>query len=300
MAAFGCAGNKDSSSDNSSSGISDSSSGGSSGDSSTGGSSTGDSSSAGGSSGGSSGGGSSSTGGSSSGESPEEKVLLNQDLYLALSKDIYDETTSVLYSADGGPFRCDYMYVPDESRRKGFNAIEFKFEVKTGGGYLFIVEGGNTNIPSAWGADGAYSVAAAIGKDYFGKVSPYDGVSYSFANENVMQIYKGKVAGGENLNGKPIDFKAGDVYTVKYRLPEGHALSFFYTKTLNGANGNQICWATWNSNEYCLDVLNSLKFYDFYGINMDGEYIMAREDHFTVNGYNATVLVPENANGEWL
>ena len=282
LAAFGCAGNNDSSS-GSSSGISDSSTD---------------------SSGGSSSGGSSSTGGSSSGGSSEEnhdeKVLLNQDLYLALSGDINDETTSVLYSVDGGPFRCDYMYVPDETKRKGFNAIEFKFEVKTGGGYLFVVEGGNTNISTAWGADGAYSVAAAIGKDYYGKVTPYSDASYSFANENVLQIYKGKVARGENLSGKPIDFKAGDVYTVKYRLPEGHALSFFYTKTLYGENGSQICWAKWNSNEYCQDVLNSLKIYDFYGINMEGEYIMAREDHFTVNGYNATVLVPENANGEWL
>lgn len=287
-AAFGCANN---SSDNSSGG----SSGGSSSSSSGGGSSDFSSSS-------SSGGGSSASSSSSSAtENPDERVLLNSEVYLALSKDITDETTSILYSVEGGPFRCNYMYVPDEQKRKGFNAVEFNIEIKTGGGYLFIVEGGNADISSAWGAEGGYTVAAAIGKDYFGKVTPtLNSASYALAGDNVLQIFKGKTSEGENLTGKPIDFKPGEVYTVKYRLPAGHALSFFYTKTLKGTSGNEICWAKWNSDEYCFDVLNSLNFGNFYAINMEGEYIMPREDHFTVNGYNATVLVPENANGEWL
>ncbi len=249
--------------------------------------------------------GSSSSSGSSSApsedEKPDECVLLNQKLYLALSKDITDETTSVLYSAEGGPFRCDYMFVPDEQVRDGFNAVEFNIEIKIGGGYLFIIEGSNADISSAWGDGGGYSVAAAIGGDYYGKVTPYAGAaSYSFANDRVLKIYKGKTDKGDELSGKPIDFKAGECYTVKYRLSPGHALSFFYTKSLKGANDSQICWAKWNGNEYCYDVLNSLEFCNFYGINMEGEYIMQKEEHFEVNGYNATVLIPENANGEWL
>ena len=148
-AAFGCANNS-----------SGNSSGGSSGGSS---SSSSSSSSGGGSS-------SSSSSSSSATENPDERVLLNSEVYLALSKDVTDETTSILYSVEGGPFRCNYMYVPDEQKRKGFNAVEFNIEIKTGGGYLFIVEGGNADISSAWGAEGGYTVAAAIGKDYFGKV----------------------------------------------------------------------------------------------------------------------------------
>lgn len=226
----------------------------------------------------------------------DEKIKLNDNLYLALSTDINDERTSVLYNADGGPFRCDYVYIPDEDIRGEYNSVGFTLNIKYGGGYLFIAESESTDVPSLWGDSAAYSRVTVFGGDYFGKVGYFnDKEPFGYANSSVLKIKDGD----KEVQGAPVDMSAGKTYNITYRLQKGSSLSFFYTRSVYDGNGGAFCWGGWNSG-YCYDFTDSVELTDFYACTTEGKIIMEIKDTFSVNGHTATVLIPENFNGEWI
>ncbi len=228
-----------------------------------------------------------------------QEIPLNDTLYLALSQTLGDESTSILYTQAGGPYRCNYIYVPDEEKRGDCNAIQFTLTVKKGGGYLFLMEGTNTNISTAWGNDGGYSVATVIGKDYHGSFGYTNSVGHwPAANKSVLKIVD--VATGEDLSEKSIAWTEGKSYEITYRLPKERALSFMYASSIYDVNGGAMCWGQWNKQGYCYDVPESLRFSNFKAVNMEGRAMIARQETFNLNGYTATVLIPENFNGKWL
>ena len=231
---------------------------------------------------------------------PVEDVReLNDTLYLALSEIKEDETTSVLYNADGGPYRINYIYVPDEYIRNRSNAIEFEITIKKESGYLFILECENSDISSCWGDSAKYKAGMVIGKDIYSNFNLYGTNATEYANGTVLKIYDKDT--NEELTCTNINFEKGKTYRFIYRLEKGNALSFFYAKSVYDLNnGNAICWGRWNSDSYLYDLLDSLEFSNFKTHNMDGIKKMETKDEFKVSGYNATVLIPENFNGKWL
>ena len=229
-------------------------------------------------------------------EPKAEQKKLNEEIYLALSAVTGDETTSILYNAEGGPFRCAYVYAPDEKIRGDFNSVEFSVDVKIGGGCLFIAEGTNRDVSSAWGDSAGYTRVTAISDDYYGKVAPFKGQnSFAYANASVLKIYSGE----KEIDNEPLNFISGQTYRFVYRLAKNNALTFFYTKSVYDENDGSFCWGGWNKG-YCFDLKNCLDFRDFYAVDTDGEIMEERKENFTVAGYNATVLIPEKANGEWI
>ncbi len=227
----------------------------------------------------------------------QELTPASDQLYLTLSSPYDQEETSVLYTAAGGPYRCNYAYVPSAAFRGDKNAVSFTVTIKQGGGYLFIMEAGNTDISTMWGNDAQYSMGIAIGPDYCGAFSYNEGVAnYPCPNYSILTV---KEVGGKDLTDTPVNWEVGKSYEITYRLPVGKALSFFYTKSVY-YNRTAICWGPWNSNAYCYDVPNSLEFSDFTAVNMEGNAMIAREETFNVAGYTATVLIPANATGKWI